>query len=154
MSNQVPEPPFRAELRRLSSEVERVRKVLTTLTLHGAGGQHASTPALAAWQPVAGRPGVECYHVPHPDGLEGLFVGVFRVAPQAHFEGSTMDESRLVVTLAGEILLNDVPAPPGVARYLAPGEPVSWQAGAAGSVSVTIYDVPPHDVDPALLPPS
>lgn len=153
MSSNLPEPPYRQVLRDIAAGAATTKQQLTSLTLHAEQGPDVVAVVGPGWQPVAGRPGVECYHVPHPDGLAGLFVGVFRVAAGTHFEGSSMDESRLVVALAGDIELNGQPLPPGHSRYLAPGEPASWQV-QHGHLSVTIYDVPPHNINPELFPTS
>lgn len=146
-----PEPPHRAMLRRTSQALNEVENRLARLVIHESDGSDIEAPLAAAWQPLAGRPGVEIYHVPHPDGATGLYLAICRIAPGTSFEGSHIDQAQLVALLDGDLDCNGHRYRRGEFLWLAPGEPADWTVHA-GFLAAILYDVPPHNIDPDLLP--
>jgi hypothetical protein len=148
---EMPEPPYRQDFRQIASDLDRQFARLTTLTLHRADGPDVVAALAPAWQVLEGRPGVKLFHVPHPSGAPGLFMTVCAIDPGTEFEGTSIDHSQLVALLAGDLECNGQTYRPGQFLWLAPGEPANWKV-RAGYLGAVLYDVPPHDIDPDLLP--
>jgi hypothetical protein len=151
METNTPEPAFRASLRQTAASLEEQAARVSQLTLHDEDGQDYAVPLAAAWLPLPGRAGVQVYHIPAPGGEPGLFMTVFSVAPGSEYSGAHLDESRLVGLLSGDLECNGQTYRPGQFLWLAPGEPTNWRV-RAGALGCVLYDVPPHDIDPDLLP--
>jgi hypothetical protein len=147
----LPEPSTSERLSRLVTQQRAVRQQLATLTLHDEAGHDYEVPLASAWLPLPGRDGVQMFHIPAPSGELGLFMTVFSVAPGSEYSGSQLDESRLVGLLSGDLECNGQTYRPGQFLWLAPGEPTNWKV-RAGALGCVLYDVPPHDIDPDLLP--
>lgn len=137
-----PEPPHRQELRDIAATVDRqIAKLDAVLTLHDASGQKNAVPLTATWQPLAGRPGVQIYHVPNPAGTADLFLTAFAVTPGSEYVGGQLDESQLVGLLAGALECNGQHYQPGQFLWLAPNESTNWRT-EDGAFGVVLYNSP------------
>jgi hypothetical protein len=147
-----PEPPHRRELASLLAQQKQtaadVSTIHATLTLRDLDGNVSAVAPLGngVWQPLAGREGVDIYHVPNPSGEPGLFMTVACTRPGAHYEGSVLDESRLLAIIEGDLRHNGLDCRPGRVIWVAPGEPSTWSS-EHGCLAVVRYDVPPPDLD-------
>lgn len=144
----LPEPDYRQSLRNTATKLDGLATRLeATLTMHNAqGGLPVVAPLGSRWQPLPGREGVRIFHVPDPCGAPGLFLTVCVTEPGAHYEGSVIDESRLLGLLEGELEHNGTVYTPGQFLWVAPGEPSTW-AAEHGALVVVRYSVPPPDID-------
>lgn len=149
----LPEPSTSDRLSRIVSDQRAVRQRLTSLVLHTPGEPDLVAPLSASWQLLAGRPGVQIFHVPAPTGEPGLFLSICAIAPGTEFSGTTIDQSQLIGLLSGDLECNGRTYRAGQFLWLAPGEPADWKV-RAGYLGAVLYDVPPHDLDPDLLPTS
>ena len=152
MSN-LPESSTSDRLSRIASEQRAVRQHLATLTMHTLDEGDVVAPLSASWQLLAGRPGVQIFHVPNPSGEAGLFLSICPIAPGTEFSGTAIDQSQLVGLMSGDLECNGRTYRAGQFLWLAPGEPANWKV-RAGYLGAVLYDVPPHDIDPDLLPTS
>jgi hypothetical protein len=144
-----PEPPHRRQLAELLAQQQQATAAVNEvrLTMTDDSGLPVVAPLGShKWQPLAGREGVQIYHVPDPSGAPGLFLTVCVTEPGSQYQGSRIDESRLLGLLEGELELNGRRYTPGQFLWLAPGEPSSWRS-QIGSLCVVRYDVPPPDLD-------
>lgn len=151
LSNATQEPAYLAQLRGITQRLDTVDERLAQLVVHEDDGRDVVAPLATAWQDFPERPGVRLFHVPRPDGKAGLYLAACEIAPGTAYAGSHIDQSQLIAVLEGDIFCKDRWVRPGEFLYLAPGEPSAWRVGPGGYLAVIRYDVPPHDVDPALL---
>ncbi len=147
----MPEPPYRQDFRQIANDLDRQFARLTTLTLHRTHGPDVVATLSPAWQALEGQSGVRLFHVPHPSGDAGLFLTVCAIDPGTELDGTSLDQSQLIGLLAGDLECNGHSYRPGQFLWLAPGEPANWKV-QTGCLGVVLYDVPPHNIDPDLLP--
>lgn len=113
----------------------------------GPEDAHYLVPRESRWQPLAGRDGVEYFHVPAPDEADALYSAHFETVAGARYAGSLLDCSRLVVVGRGVLDCNGRALRPGQSLWLAPGQPTNWHS-PHGCSGVVFYDVPNPDLTP------
>lgn len=148
------EPPHRLALRALAADVAQTRQTLSAIVVHHDGQPDVVAALAPTWQEWPGLQGCYVYHVPRRAGDTGPYLAICDITPAVLSEGAHLDESRLIAILEGSATLNGQLVRVGEVRWIAPGEPLSWLAGPGGCLCAIRYDVPPHDLDPDLLPPS
>lgn len=146
------EPAYLAQLRGIGQRLDTVDKRLAQIVVHHDGQPDTVAPLAPAWQEWPGLQGCFVYHVPRRAGDTGPYLAICDVAPHVLSEGSHLDESRLIALLEGSATTNGQPLTVGEVLWIAPGQPLDWQAGPRGFLAAIRYDVPPHDIDPELLP--
>lgn len=144
-------PTDRARALQLAQEIRTDVRALTQLVVHQPGGTDLVAALPASWQPWPGLPGVLVYHVPHPASQPGPYLAICQVAAGVASAGAHLDESRLIAVLDGTVTADGQPYRVGQVLWIAPGQPLDWRTDG-GYLAAILYDVPPHDLDPDLLP--
>lgn len=152
MSDNTQEPAYLKQLRGIGERLNKVHQRLS-LVVHHADGSDVVAPLASAWQPWPDLPGVRVFHVPHWAGEPGAFLIICQVEAGVQSLGAHLDESRLIALLDGELTAAGHPYRRGQMLWIAPGEPLDWRT-ECGYLAAILYDVPPHDIDADLLPPS
>jgi len=148
------EPAYLAQLRGIGQRLDTVDHRLAQLVVHHEGQPDVVAALAPAWQEWPGLAGCFVYHVPRRAGDTGPYLAICEAAPGVLSEGVSLDESRLIALLEGSAITNGQPLRVGEVLWIAPGQPLDWRAGPQGFLCAIRYDVPPHDIDPTLLPPA
>ena len=141
---QSPENDTAARLRNVRAGLVGIKEQLATLVMHDdATGEDIAAPLVCGvWQPLASRPGVDLFPIPHPDGTPGLFAAFCRIAGGSAGADGSSDHSQLIALLAGDLACNGQAYAPGQSLYIPAHQPSTWQV-RDGYLSAILFNAPP-----------
>lgn len=138
-----PEPSYRQALGEVFSSYGNLVERLTLVMHDNATGEDLNAPLTnGVWQGLAGKPGVNFYPIPHPDGSPGLFAAFCHIAPGSCGKDGSTPISQTIAMLAGKIHCNNICYVAGQTFYIPPDQASEWCVGEEGYLSAILFDAP------------